>query len=198
MGFRIRKDIVNKKICLSVLLCVLSLEAYGKSIYQCKSASGETSFQDTPCLSNQKTVKEKKVKVNLDYSKLSSKDEFYVNSYMLSEESKSMLVLCKEKNIGISADFEHNLQRYNAIAKYNIDYGKKLFKIGTKQVSPGLLNQYLTQEKERVSKEFKSGSYEFAKRECLERSVFLPMAAANTPNRASGYQEGDLDPEGND
>jgi len=95
----------------------------------------------------------------------------------------------------VSDNLSRNLKRYNEIAQYNIDDGKKLYYRGARQDNSLIIRKYLAQEKERIVSEMTSANQIKAEKICQERSAFLPKAAANTPNRASDYKQGDLDPD---
>lgn len=186
------------KLITFITILLISNIAYAGNIYTCESDSGAKYIQDRPCKKEQKTLKKEIAKVKINYSLLTDLQEFYINSYFLSEESKVMLAECKIKAEDLSETFAYNLKRYNEISEYDISKGRRLVSSGTRNVSSSDLKQFLQQEKERTSEEVKTSSPKVAESLCRERSVFLPMAAANSPNRASGYAEGDLDPEGND
>jgi len=87
---------MKKYLLMLILLPILNNEA--SSIFQCKSPSGEIFFQGKPCKSKSETVSTRKIKVKVDYSKLSDWEEFLLNSYLLSVESEVLLKECVKRN----------------------------------------------------------------------------------------------------
>ena len=186
------------KLFISIAFIAVSIEASAGSIYKCKNSEGAIEFKGVPCAGSQSELYKKKTKVKLNKRKLTSEQKFLVHSFMLYEESKVMLGYCEKINLTFISDFKHNLKRYYEIGRYNIEDGKNFFEKGSRIYSSESLNSYRNSEIDFLNMRLKKMGELELKSECRERSSFLPMAAANTRNRATGYQEGDLDPEGND
>jgi hypothetical protein len=186
------------RIFTSIIFLLGSIHVNAGTIYKCKNSEGIIEYKGQPCANNQSEVYKKRTKVKLNKNKLTSEQVFLVHSYMLHEESKVMLSYCEKHDFNFISDFQHNLKRYYDIGKYNIEDGKDFIQKGSRRYPSANLKGYENSTIDDLHMKFKKMSKGSLKSECNERTLFLPMAAANTRNRASGYQEGDLDPEGND
>ena len=183
---------------IAVILLLSCSIGSARSMYKCESSDGSMIFQDTPCESDQVTVGKEAMAEKLDKSMLTKKEKFYFDTYLLFMQADVSLNVCKNRNVPSASDLDFRLKRYKEIARYNIDNGERLVNAGTKKVSSGALMGFLNQRITSSTKKLRNMSTHDANIACRYLANSLAVAASQTPNRASGYAEGDLDPEGND
>jgi len=189
---------MNISILTGLFLLLFCSTCWSSSIYKCKSADGSVFFQDSACETDHVTVSEKKVAQKLDKSKLSRMEKFYVDSYVLYKQSAASLKVCKGRKVSGADELDHRVKRFQQISHNNLVNGEKLFTKGTKDISPDVLKNYLNQKINGSTSKLRKMSQEGADGSCRYLANALAVAASQVPNRATGYQEGDLDPEGND
>ncbi len=188
---------MDKVVALFGLL-VLSGSSWAGSIYKCEDADGRVSFQSQPCGEDQQTTMKRSVAPTLDKGLLSREERYQLDTYVLYMQASALLPRCKVwlgKDAG-GLTFRH--RRYGEISKTNVDAGRALARDGTEKVAGASIRRFVAAKRRAANALPGNLNQREAHYLCSSIANKLAVAAAGVHNRSSGYEEGDLDPEGND
>jgi len=186
--------------CISIVLSLFFTSSAWSAMYKCTNTNGGVAYQEKPCEDENSDSTEIQLKTNIPKkpARITSENKKLFSYFTSYENLKVTVQECANKKSAYAEEITQAHQRYYDIAKDNIEAGREIFKRGFKGLPSSELRSIQQQAKADKKIEFQSMNIEKLNNLCDSQASKLRSLSGRVKNRSSGYQEGDLDPEGND
>jgi len=191
---------MNYKIILAslvFLLCTLSTNA---AMHKCTNSNGQVKYQDKPCdLKKEKSETIKTQKHEPPIKKANDRHKKFLSYFTATENHKAIVRSCDDENL------TQAYNRYIEINQSKIKQGKAIYKRGFVGLPTSELRSIMKKTQNKARAELSKASDKEKSNICgaYEAKLRISTAASRKLKNGGyddnfGYQEGDLDPEGND
>ena len=192
---------MKTRITLPLLLLLLSASGPSWSgMYKCTDANGQVGYQQTPCPVEQSNSTEIEVNTKAPTKPFpqSRKNKKLLAYYTVFTNQKVIVDACVSKKSSYADEIAQAHQRYSEIAEENIALGREIFERGLVGLPASEMRSIQRKATAEKKVELRGLNKNKLNRLCSSHAGKLRRLAGQVSNRSSGYQEGDLDPEGND
>ncbi len=189
-----------KKIIALLAVTLMYTQTAWPGMYKCTDTNGKISYQQTPCAGETKS--DSQIEVNTRTASRpfphSGKNKNLLRYYTIHVNQKVIVDACVRRKSSYADDISQAHQRFFEIAEENIAKGQEIAETGLVGLPTSEIRSI--QRKAHADKKIELRGMDKKKldRLCSSHAGKLRRLASQVPNRSSGYEEGDLDPEGND
>ena len=169
-------------------------------LFKCTNDKGHVTYQQTPCADEAKNEAEIAVTASTAKKPFPTTEENkkYFRYYTIHTNQKVIVDACAARNSPYAEDIAQAHQRFYEIGEENVERGREIAETGLQGLPASEIRQIQRESKAEKKIELRQMSMDKLNRLCSSHARKLRSLAAQIPNRSSGYEEGDLDPEGND
>ena len=184
-------------VLLSLLMATASAEA---KMYKCTDANGRVSYQEKPCSKTAGSASEVKIRSTapLKPAPRSSTNKRVFRYYTTYTNQKVIVDACVGRGTPSGAEIKQAHTRFLEIARENIEAGQRIAERGFYGLPAAEIRSIAQKAQNEKRRELREMSPRQLDRLCDSHAGKLRRLSAQVRNRSSGYEEGDLDPEGND
>lgn len=189
------------KIALSLVASFLLVASPSwAGTYKCTDANGQIGYQQTPCAKTKSSTSQVEVKTRAPTRPFAQtkKNKKLLAYYTIYENQKVIVNACVNQKSSYAGDISQAHQRYSEIAEENITKGREIFERGLVGLPSSEMRSIQRKAKSEKNIELRALKKKKLDRLCSSHAGKLRRIAGQVTNRTVGYQEGDLDPEGND
>ncbi|MFO6425068.1 DUF4124 domain-containing protein [Motilimonas sp. KMU-193] len=184
---------------LAVIMTLWSAVTQG-AVYKCVDHNGKTVYQGLPCEQNSQSEEKLKIVNNTGSgpAAMNKQNKRYFDLALYSDSMVFTAEQCRARNSSYADEVEQASRRLDAIRKTEIEAGKRIMKQGFEGFSAHQITVQRIEAKHKYRHKLSVMSPDELDDFCSNQARKARNLAANAPYRSSGYEEGDLDPEGND
>ncbi len=182
---------------VSVVLCSTMAQA---AVYKCVDHNGKTVYQGLPCAQSSQSGEKLKIANSNGGgpAEMNKQNKKYFDLALYSDSMIFTARECRARDSSYADEAQQASDRLYAIRKTEIEAGRKIFKQGFTGFSASEIAMQRAEAKQKYRHKLSVMSLDELDDFCSNQARKARNIAARAPYRSSGYEEGDLDPEGND